>query len=62
MNIIFMTRLDLMTYEHYLQQPMSMLERLLNKILDKNPEVVEMTEDIYLILYMCQKQITPDEI
>ena len=49
-NIIFMRSLDLMTYEHYLQQPMFILERLLNKKLYKNPELVEMTEDFYLTL------------
>ena len=61
MNVTFMTRLDLITYEHYLQQPMSMLERLFNKKLNKNPELVEMTKDFYLTFYMCQKQITPNE-
>ena len=59
-NITFMTHLDLMTYEHYLQQPMSMLEKLRNKKLYKNPELVEMTKNLYLTLYMCRKQITAD--
>ena len=59
MSITFMTQLDPMTYEHHPQQPMSMLERLLNKKFYKNPELVEMTKDLYLTLYMCRKQITP---
>ena len=62
MKIIFMARLDLMTYEHYLQQPMSMLKRLLFEKFYKNPELVEMTKDLYLILYMCRKQNTPNEM
>ena len=56
MNITFMTRLDLMTYEHYLQQPRYMLEKLLNKKLHKNPELVEMTKDLYRTIYLCRKQ------
>ena len=31
MNITFITSLDLMTYEQYLNQPMQMVERVLNK-------------------------------
>ena len=62
MNITFETRLDLMTYEHYLQQPMYMLEGPLNKKLFKNAELVEMTKDLYPTLYMCRKQSTPDKI
>ena len=61
-NITFMTRLDLMTYERYLQKLMSLLERLLNKKLHKNPELVEMTKGLYLTLYRYRKLITPDEI
>ena len=30
-NITFETRLDHMTYKHYLEQPMPMVERLINK-------------------------------
>ena len=51
-----------MTYELYLQKPMSMLERILNKKLHKNPELVEMTKELYLNFYRCRKkQITPEE-
>ena len=39
-----------------------MLERLLNKKLYENPELEEMRKDLYLTLYMCRKQINPDEI
>ena len=49
-NIAFMRRLYIMTYEHYLQQPVSMLRRLFNKKVYKNPELVEMTKDLYLTL------------
>ena len=31
MNITFMTSLDFMTYKHYMEQPMPMLERKINK-------------------------------
>ena len=44
MNFTFMTRLDYMKYDHYLQQLMSVLERLPNKNLYKNVELVEMTK------------------
>ena len=59
LNITFLTRLDLMTYEHYLQRPMSMLERLLNKKFYKNPKLLEMTKDLYLTLYICRKTNYP---
>ena len=35
MNITFTTRLDHMTYKHYLEQPMPMVERLINRKLYK---------------------------
>ena len=38
MNILFMSFFDTMTYEHYLQQPKSMLEGLLLKKVANNPE------------------------
>ena len=30
MNITFITRLDHMTYKHYIEQPMPLVERLIN--------------------------------
>ena len=41
MNITFISNLRNMTYEHYLQQPKSMLEWKLNAILAKNPELIK---------------------
>ena len=41
MNITFITDLWNMTYEHYLNQPKSMLEWKLNAILAKNPELIK---------------------
>ena len=61
MNITFITRPDLMTYEHYINQPMRMVERVLNKKLSKNPELVRMLKDMHLTLHMGRKQSTLDE-
>ena len=36
MNITFITNYDQITYNHYLEQPMPMVERLINKKLYKN--------------------------
>ena len=41
MNVTFITDLRNMTYEHYLNQPKSMLEWRLNALLAKNPEVIK---------------------
>ena len=41
MNITFISDLRNMTYEHYLQQPKSMLEWKLNVILAKNPQLIK---------------------
>ena len=38
MNITFITSLDLMTYEHYINQPMQLVERVLRKILYKKSQ------------------------
>ena len=35
MNMTFITRLDHMTYKHYIEQPMPMVERLINRKLYK---------------------------
>ena len=52
MNITFKTSLDHMTYKHYLAQPMPTVERLINKNLYKNYELIKNLDDIDLILYM----------
>ena len=41
MNITFVTDLSNMTYEHYLNQPKSMLEGKLNAMLARNPELIK---------------------
>ena len=41
MNITFISHLRNMTYEHYLQQPKSMLEWKLNVLLAKNPQLIK---------------------
>ena len=62
MNITFTTSLDLMTYEHYIIQPMQMVEKVLKKKLYKNPELVKMLIDVHLVLHMGHEQITLDKI
>ena len=61
MNITFITSLDLMTNENYINQPMQMVERVLNKKFYKNPELVKMVNDVHLTLYIGRKQITFDQ-
>ena len=41
MNITFLTNLSIMTYEHYLKQPMPMIERVVNKKIARNPELIK---------------------
>ena len=61
MNIFFITSLDLMTYEHYKNQSMKMVQSALNKKLYKYPELVKMLNDGRLTLQMGCKQIILDE-
>ena len=61
MNIIFVTFLDLITYDHYINQSMQMVERVPNKKLYKKPQLVEMLKDVHFILLMGRKQTTLDE-
>ena len=61
LKVIFLTSLDLMTHEHYINQPMKMVARVLNKEIYKNPELVEMLKDVHLTLHMGRNQITLDE-
>ena len=46
MNITFITNLRHLTYKHYLEQAMSMIERVLNKKLNQNPELINKTNKI----------------
>ena len=41
-----------MTYEHYIDQPMQVVERVLNINLFIYPELVKMLEDVDLTLHM----------
>ena len=41
MNIVFLTELGNMTYEHYLKIPKPMIEWRLNAILAENPEIIK---------------------
>ena len=41
MKITFKTRLDHMTYKHYSEQPMPMVEKIINKKLYKNYELIK---------------------
>ena len=41
MNITFISKLRNMTYEHYLNQPKSMLDWKLNAVLAENPKLIE---------------------
>ena len=52
MNITFITRLDQMTYKHYIEQPMPFVERLNNGKLYKNYELIKTLDDINLTLHM----------
>ena len=52
MNITFITRLDHMTYKRYLEQPMPMVERLINRKLYKNYDLIKTLVDIDLTLHM----------
>ena len=53
-----------MTYEHYINQPMQTIEKVLNKKLHKNPELVKLFKNVHVTFHMGRKQITlmKDEI
>ena len=52
MNITFKTRLDHMTYRHFLEQPIPMVERLIKKKSYKNYELIKTLDDIDRTLHM----------
>ena len=62
MNISFKTRLDHMTYKHYLEQPMPMVERLINKNSYKNYDLLKKQNDIDLTLHMGKIESRRDDI
>ena len=61
MNILFISDLRNMTYEHYLKQPKSMLEWRLNIILAKNPELVKILGNISHPLIRKHKLLFDDD-
>ena len=52
MNITFVTSLNHMTYKHYKEQPMHMVERLNNKILYKNYDLIKTLDGIDRTLHI----------
>ena len=52
MNITFITSLDSMTYKHYIEQPMPMIGRIVNRRLYKNNKLIKTLDDIDLTLQM----------
>ena len=52
MNNTFTTSLDFMTYKQYIEQPLPMVERLMNRKLYKNNEPIKVLDDIDLTLHM----------
>ena len=52
MNNTFITRLDQMTYKHFIEQRMPMIERSINRKLYKNYEPMKTLDDIDLTLHM----------
>ena len=51
-NITFITRLNHMTDKHYKEQPMPLVERLINRKLYENFELIKTLDDIDLTLHM----------
>ena len=52
MNITFTTCLRNMTYRHYLENPMPMVERLINRNLYKEHNFIKNLDGIVFILHM----------
>ena len=52
MNITFITSLDFMTYEHYNEQPLLMLERRINRILYRKIELIGFLDKKDLFFHM----------
>ena len=52
MNITFVTSLTHMTYKHYVEQPMPMVENLINKKLYKNYDLIKTLDGIGRTLHV----------
>ena len=61
MIITFLSDLRNMTYEHYLNQPKSMLEWKLNSISAKNPELIKILGNSSHPLYRKYQHINEDD-
>ena len=57
MNITFITNYDQLTYKHYLEQPMPMVERLMNEKLYKIYELIKTFDVIDDTLHMTWSEI-----
>ena len=61
MNIPFVTNLGHLTYKHYLEQPMSMVERLLKEEISQNPELRKKLTNLPLPLIWKYKDYFDDD-
>ena len=61
MNITFITSLHLMTYQHYNNKPMQMVERVLFENFYKKQEFEQFSKNVHHTSHMGRKQITLDE-
>ena len=61
MNLTFLSDLRNMTYEHYLNQPKSMLEWKLNVILAKNPEPIKILRNSSHPIFRKYQHIKEDD-
>ena len=52
MSIIFIMSLDFVTYKFFIEQPMPMVERMVNTRLYKNNELIRTLDNIGLTLHM----------
>ena len=52
LTITFTTSLNFMTYKHYIEQPMPMVEKIINRKLYKNNKLIKTLGDIDLTLHM----------
>ena len=61
MNIAFITDLKNMTYEHYLNQPKSMIEWKMTEKLSRSPELIKTLRNISHPLIRKYKYMFPPE-
>ena len=61
MNITFISDHRNMTYKHYLNQPKSMIEWILNEKLSRNPELIKTLRIIFQPLFRKHKYMFPSK-